>query len=413
MKGLLLLALIAPAVLAASLPPSDKPFTCSEEDKEAAAKVAEHFINHHHHRGYKFKLNEILSAKVEHKDTPECQLLLELSLGETKCHIIDPKPVEKCEIREHSDTRVNSKCSVTVKETDGKATIEKFSCKTEADSAEEIVKVCPDCPTLLPLHHPDGLQSIRSALQQFNNEGKYGSYFRLMEVGRMSSQFMFMGMSIFADFAVVETNCSSTVKPEDQDDCLTLCDDKARHGLCESTLIGNGEISVECQIFDIQNDTIFHHHPPPVAENCTQPPFTHMPPANHPPFHPLGRPGHAGPPRPPGPPGPPEPPRPPGPPGLPRPPRPPGIPCPPGPDDRPRPPKSPHFHGRFGPMDLPVMPTMAGPPGHFFPLCPGVVKIPPTIHPICPFPPSSIPPPQAHGHGPHKSPVLGGPPHET
>ena len=36
-----------------------------------------------------------------------------------------------------------------------------------------------------------------------------------------------MGMSIFADFAIVETNCSSDVKPEDQDSCLTLCDHEA------------------------------------------------------------------------------------------------------------------------------------------------------------------------------------------
>lgn len=36
-----------------------------------------------------------------------------------------------------------------------------------------------------------------------------------------------MGMSIFADFAIVETNCSSDVKDEDLGECFTLCDDEA------------------------------------------------------------------------------------------------------------------------------------------------------------------------------------------
>ncbi|XP_012680749.2 alpha-2-HS-glycoprotein 1 [Clupea harengus] len=388
MRGLLLLALAVPAVLAASLPPSEKPFTCSEEDKEAASKVAEHFINHHHHRGYKFRVKDILSAKTEKKGDSECQLLLELSLGETKCHIIDPKPLEKCDIREAHDTEVKSKCSVTVKETEGKATIEKFSCTTDAVPAEELVKICPDCPSLIPLHDPEGLKSVRSAVQKFHDDSKPIHYFRLMEVGRMSSQWMFMGMSIFADFAIVETNCSSDVKPEDQDSCLTLCDHEARHGFCESTLLGSGEVDVQCQIFEVQNDTIFHHHPPPTAPNCTLP-VPHMDPASHPPFHalPEGLPGHAGPPGPPGPPGHAGPP-----PGLGR------------PHGHKRPgghPKHPRRPGIFGVIGFQGMPDR---PDHFFPQCPGVVKIPPTIHPICPFPPP--PHPRVHGHEPHILPML-------
>ncbi|XP_041913149.1 alpha-2-HS-glycoprotein 1 [Alosa sapidissima] len=377
MRGLLLLTLAIPAVLAASLPPTDKPFTCTEKDKEAAAKVAEHFINHHHHRGFKFRVDKITSAKAENKGTPHCQLLLELALGETKCHIIDPKPLEKCEIREFHDTQVKSTCSVTVKETDGKAIVEKYSCKTDAVPAEELNRQCPDCPSLIPLHDPQGLDSVRSAVKKFNEEKKQDKYFRLMEIGRMSTQWMFMGQSIFADFAIVETNCSADVKPEDQDDCLTLCDDEAHHGLCESTLLGNGEVDVQCTIFDIQNGTVFHHHPPPTAANCTKLPVPHMDPASHPPFGrpPHGPHGDAGPPGPPGPPGP-----------LGR----------PGHHKRP---------GGFGPMELPTGPS---PPVHFFPQCPGVVKIPPTIHPICPFPPPPPPKPRHEHdhHGSHKSPVF-------
>lgn len=66
MRGLLLLlALAIPAVLTASVPSPGRPFTCAEKDKDEAVKVAEQFINHHHHRGYKFRLEKMDSAKVE------------------------------------------------------------------------------------------------------------------------------------------------------------------------------------------------------------------------------------------------------------------------------------------------------------------------------------------------------------
>ena len=54
--------------------------------------------------------------------------------------------------------------------------------------AEELVKICPDCPSLIPLHDPEGLKSVRSAVQKFHDDSKPIHYFRLMEVGRMSSQ---------------------------------------------------------------------------------------------------------------------------------------------------------------------------------------------------------------------------------
>lgn len=51
-----------------------------------------------------------------------------------------------------------------------------------------LVKTCPDCPSLLPLHEPKGLESVKTALQKFNKESNHASYFKLMEVGRISTQ---------------------------------------------------------------------------------------------------------------------------------------------------------------------------------------------------------------------------------
>lgn len=54
-------------------------------------------------------------------------------------------------------------------------------------SAEEVTAVCPDCPSLLPLHNPEGLESVMAALKQFNKDSNQTSYFKLLEVGRLST----------------------------------------------------------------------------------------------------------------------------------------------------------------------------------------------------------------------------------
>lgn len=55
-------------------------------------------------------------------------------------------------------------------------------------SSEQLIRVCPDCPTLLPLHDPQGLESVKAAVEKFNNDSKQTSYFKLLEVGRLSTQ---------------------------------------------------------------------------------------------------------------------------------------------------------------------------------------------------------------------------------
>lgn len=55
-------------------------------------------------------------------------------------------------------------------------------------SHELLVQQCPDCQALLPLHDPQGLETLKIALQKFNKESNQTSYFKLVEVGRISTQ---------------------------------------------------------------------------------------------------------------------------------------------------------------------------------------------------------------------------------
>ncbi|XP_041696527.1 alpha-2-HS-glycoprotein 1 [Coregonus clupeaformis] len=390
MRGLVVLSVLAVwALPCASVPTRDtsgRHWTCDENEKEPGASLAMLSINNKHFHGYKFQLSNITSSTAE-KGESDCKLHLELDLQETICHVVNPKSFKECDIRPHHETQVNAHCNVTLSITEGIAEVSKHSCNIEPVSAEEMVRMCPDCPTLLPLHSPEGLESVKAGLRQFNMDHNYTSYFKLMEVGRITSGYMMMtGMNYYAEFAIMETECNAKSRIDTQA-CKPMCPDKARHGLCKSTLLGNGNVDVDCEIYEALNAS----SPRTPGRECGPPPHKpghpnhpgmkhHLPPLLH--RLPTGNPSPL-----------------------------PGFPGRPG-----GPPRDPH-NPPPGPHNPPP-----GPHGEFpFPHCHGFVKIPPSIHPLCPFPPPhhSHPHPRPHGHGPplghsrppHPPQVLGeGPP---
>lgn len=52
-----------------------------------------------------------------------------------------------------------------------------------ADSAEDVLKVCPDCPLLAPLNDTRVVHAVEAALAAFNARNN-GSYYQLVEVSR-------------------------------------------------------------------------------------------------------------------------------------------------------------------------------------------------------------------------------------
>lgn len=51
------------------------------------------------------------------------------------------------------------------------------------DSAEDVRKVCPDCPLLAPINDTRVVHAVEAALAAFNNRNN-GSYYQLVEVSR-------------------------------------------------------------------------------------------------------------------------------------------------------------------------------------------------------------------------------------
>uniref|UniRef100_A0A3B3SNL5 Alpha-2-HS-glycoprotein n=1 Tax=Paramormyrops kingsleyae TaxID=1676925 RepID=A0A3B3SNL5_9TELE len=266
------LFLLAHVFLAAGVLPAERPsIPCDENGAVPASQAAFQHISAQHHHGYKYKPSDFPSSQ----DDLACEFHLELDLEETTCHVVNPKPVEECVVRETHETKVQSNCNVTLTVVEGKPTVKKYSCSSDPASAEELQKICPDCPSLLPLHYPAGLDSIKSALKKFHEESNETSNFKLLEVGRLSTQHMLTGQSYLAEFAIVQTDCRSHV-------ICVLGRGKAQYGFCKSTVLGNDEVSVDCEIYDAQVRTLHHCRgqvkiPPSIHPICPHP-IRHMPP---------------------------------------------------------------------------------------------------------------------------------------
>ncbi|XP_048024807.1 alpha-2-HS-glycoprotein 1 [Megalobrama amblycephala] len=294
MRELVILAALVSALHAAILPTdSDVEYKCQEDQDKTATLAAERFINEHHRHGYKFKFVSQDSRSAEKTDP--CEVILGITLEETECHIVNPKPLDQCDTRMESETKVTAKCNVTVSSVEGKAAVKRYICDTEPASHEILVKTCPDCPSLLPLHEPKGLESVKTALQKFNKESNHASYFKLMEVGRISTQWMFSGQSFFAAFAIMETDCPKKEASQKQEACKALCGDQARYGFCKSSKVGDEEPTVDCEIYKAQNFTHPMQHPAQSKRDCK---FHGHPPHHHPEHQPghihPHRPEHAG-----------------------------------------------------------------------------------------------------------------------
>ncbi|XP_067310263.1 alpha-2-HS-glycoprotein 2 [Pseudorasbora parva] len=217
-----------------SFPPCDSP------EAEAAALVAQDFLNAQHTHGYKYALNRIEKVKILSKPGQVDTYLLELDLLETTCHVLDPTPVSLCPVRQKQNTAVEADCDFALTNTPQGLSVVAFKCQTETETKDD----CVGCPLLIPLNDTDGLQLIASSLDSFSKNNTLNTKFALLEIGRMSSQIVGGGLKYFAEYAIIGTNCTS----QDDDICIPQNHTVAIHGLCLAE--GSANLNdVDCKIF--------------------------------------------------------------------------------------------------------------------------------------------------------------------
>nr|XP_046263985.1 alpha-2-HS-glycoprotein 2 [Scatophagus argus] len=209
---------------------------CDSPEAEEAALVAQDYLNSQHTHGYKYALNRIEDIKILTKPDGDDTYVLEVDLLETDCHVLDPTPVTNCTVRPKILTAVEGDCDVVLKKVGGALTVTAFKCKTE-ESTEDL---CLGCRTLLPLNDTAALGFVHASLATVNNRTENVTY-TVLEVGRMSSQVVSGGPIYFAEYVVIEANCTD-------DACLPLSDAMAARGICSAKGL-NADHTVDCKMF--------------------------------------------------------------------------------------------------------------------------------------------------------------------
>ncbi|XP_028925083.1 alpha-2-HS-glycoprotein isoform X2 [Ornithorhynchus anatinus] len=238
----------------AAAAPNAGPFRyldCDDPQAEEVAAEAVRYVNSHSRRGYKYALNQIDKVKVWQR-RPFGELFdLELDLLETECHVLDPTPLENCTVRSLTDHAVEGDCDIKLMKVKGTFTVQSAKCESSPDSAEDVLKVCPDCSLLTRLNDTAVTHAVEAALAKFNSENN-GSYFRLLEISRAKK--VNLPPSTVVEFAVGATDCAAR-EVSDPAKC-NLVVGPEQSGFCKASLfyrVGGGEeVQVGCVVFDPQ-----------------------------------------------------------------------------------------------------------------------------------------------------------------
>ncbi|NWW43230.1 FETUA protein, partial [Pedionomus torquatus] len=268
MKALVAFLLLVqlPALRAAPAAPPPAPLGCDDPESEAAAEFAVNYINGHSRHGYKFALNRIDNIRVVPQGLNDDIMYLELDLLETTCHILSPTPLENCTVRSFTQHAVEGDCDVKLQKLNGKLSVLASKCHSHADSSEDVLRVCPDCPLLASLNNTEVLATVSAALNDHNSRTA-DPYLRLLEIGRARMQYHPVH-SVSVEFAVAATNCSAAEAKENAGACQLLPEDQSNFGFCTaSRLIHPSEdLSVNCQLYGHQ---VPPHQLPPLPEHST------------------------------------------------------------------------------------------------------------------------------------------------
>ncbi|XP_019388343.1 PREDICTED: alpha-2-HS-glycoprotein [Crocodylus porosus] len=224
---------------------------CDSSEGEEAAEVAMDYINTHHKHGYKYALNRIEELRVLPRRPASEVVILELDLLETKCHVLNPLPLENCTVRELINHAIEADCDVKLLKEDGKLSVTGARCHSSPDSAEDIIKICPDCPLLIPLNDTQVVKTVELLLDQYHSTND--AYFMLIEIARAQMQ---APNTIIAEFAISATNCSSKDASENVKACQALSGDQAQFGFCVGSVmhVPKEEIHVECEVYAPQSE---------------------------------------------------------------------------------------------------------------------------------------------------------------
>ncbi|XP_072110628.1 alpha-2-HS-glycoprotein-like [Mobula birostris] len=177
---------------------------CTGQEALQIAEKAVELINADRKRGYKYALDRI--ENVQRKNVGDGSYYLDIEVRETVCHVLNHKPLSSCNIRSFTATKADGDCDVLIETTpEGTKHLDGYKCDVSPDSHGDIVKVCPDCPGLIPSDSESAINAALVSLKKFNDESNHMHRFELQEIGR--SYILRMLNRIVVEYVLRETTC--------------------------------------------------------------------------------------------------------------------------------------------------------------------------------------------------------------
>ncbi|XP_017393914.1 alpha-2-HS-glycoprotein [Cebus imitator] len=253
MKSLVLLLCLAQLWGCHSAPQGQvlqyRQLNCDDPETEEAALAAVDYINQNLPSGYKHTLNQIDKVTVWPRRPFGEVFEMEIDTLETTCHALDPTPVANCSVRQLMEHAVEGECDFRLLKLNGQFSVVYAKCDSSPDSAEDVRKVCQDCPLLAPLNDTRAVHAADAALAAFNAQNN-GSVFQLEEISRV--QFVPLPPSTYVEFTMSAPDCVAKEATEAAK-CKLLA--QKQYGFCKATLtekLNREEVAVTCTVFQSQ-----------------------------------------------------------------------------------------------------------------------------------------------------------------
>ncbi|KFP86395.1 Fetuin-B, partial [Acanthisitta chloris] len=228
---------------------------CDDPAVEHATDMALRQINADREEGYIFSLYRIFSAREQPQETTGSVFYLILDVVDTECPVLSRKLWKNCAHRPaHLAVYGQCKAIIYINQARNIAHLNTYECTLQPVPSRYIWSVCPDCPVNGNVSEPECIESALLCLAKFNEESEQTNYFSLLNVTRVSMQWVF-GPAYFVEFLIQETSCSKKEKVADVSKCEPLPSDVAQIGFCHGSKVRShlGEsVSVSCEIFSQQ-----------------------------------------------------------------------------------------------------------------------------------------------------------------
>ncbi|XP_018422589.1 PREDICTED: fetuin-B-like [Nanorana parkeri] len=240
------------------------PLNCNETKH---AELAADLINEDRDKGFlirPFRTKSVYEQKLE--NVPGSSLYyIDFEAKETTCSVLSGKKWKDCNdyIPFHEEVTGECKCIMYISKPWRILKILNYNCTLGTVPSRSIVLRCPDCPTIIKDITPKITAKAEHMVEQFNKDSNQTNYFKLDEIERIRTQWMF-GQSYFISFTIKETDCLKTQKDVILGNCKSLEDHKAHVGFCSGsayfTFERKEEYSVSCEIYNPRHNDDHHHH---------------------------------------------------------------------------------------------------------------------------------------------------------